>query len=338
MARMVDVTNEVVQGGMYYWTTQPTQGVYRYDVAKPEIAPAAVFTPAQQPTPCIGCHALSRDGTKLAITIDHGDGRGTIVDLTNNAILVDYTGNPQYWNFATFTPDASKVVTLYHGQMVLRQTQGGAILASIPNNSPAIFATHPELSPDGTRLANVETTNVAWDFQVYDGSIVTRTFDASTNTFGAIQTLVPNAPGASNFYPSWSPDGQWLLFTRTTGNSYSDDSAQVWVVKADGSQPPIKLAAAGPAAQQMNSWARWAPFQQTFGPNQTPLYFITFSSVRPFGVRAKVGTQIWMAPFFPSKAAAGQDPSGPAFRMPFQRIDTSNHIAQWTQAVVIDTP
>jgi hypothetical protein len=29
------------------------------------------------------------------------------------------------------------------------------------------------------------------------------------------------------------------------------------------------------------------------------------------------------------------DPSAPAIRMPFQDFATSNHIAQWTQAVII---
>ena len=42
-----------------------------------------------------------------------------------------------------------------------------------------------------------------------------------------------------------------------------------------------------------------------------------------------------MTPFFPDRAVRGQDPSGPAFRLPFQDFDTSNHIAQWTNAVVI---
>ena len=45
--------------------------------------------------------------------------------------------------------------------------------------------------------------------------------------------------------------------------------------------------------------------------------------------------QIWMAAFFPDKANGGMDPSAPAIRMPFQDFTTSNHIAQWTQAVVI---
>jgi hypothetical protein len=42
-----------------------------------------------------------------------------------------------------------------------------------------------------------------------------------------------------------------------------------------------------------------------------------------------------MSAFFPDRATAGQDPSGPAFRLPFQLLTTSNHIAQWTQAVII---
>ncbi|HSD90382.1 MAG TPA: hypothetical protein VLB44_22795 [Kofleriaceae bacterium] len=333
-AQTVEVTNEIVQGGMYYWTTQPTQGVYRYDMSTPSMPPSSFFMPNQQPTNCIGCHSLSKDGTKMALTLDSGDGRGTIYNVSDYSVLVPFQTNAQYWNFATFTPDASKLVTLYHGQLSLRSTSGGAVIANIPSNT-GVSATHPELSPDGTRLANVETTQPFYDFQVNDGTIVTRTFDDGTNTFGPIQTLVANAAGASNYYPSWSPDGQWILFTRTSGNSYNDSSAQIWVVKADGSKPPVQLSIANQGAGLTNSWARWAPFQQSYGDQNQPLFYLTFSTVRPFGVRSAGGTQIWMSPFFPDRADAGMDPSGPAFRMPFQRLDTANHIAQWTQAVVI---
>ncbi|HEY1553802.1 MAG TPA: hypothetical protein VGF94_03155 [Kofleriaceae bacterium] len=332
----VDVTNETVAGGVYYWTTEPTQGVLRYDMSAPNTPPASFFSGANpQPTSCVGCHALSHDGSKIALTLDSGDGRGTILDIADGSVLVPYNTNPQYWNFATFDADGNEVITLSSGQMVLRNTMGGAIVASVPNSS-GMEATHPELSPDGTRLANVETNSVYYDFQVNNGSIVTRTFDASTNTFGAIQTIVPNASGASNYYPSWSPDGQWLLFTRTIGNSYADTSAETWVVKADGTQPPIQMMLADtPTPSIENSWPRWAPFQQSFGPNSEPLYYLTFSTARPFGVRSTGGVQIWMSPFFPDRAAQGMDPSGPAFRMPFQDITTSNHIAQWTQQVVV---
>lgn len=334
-------TNETVAGGVYYWTTEPVQGIQRYDMSTPNMAPAPFFPMGTEPTTCIGCHGLSHDGTKMALTLDSGNGRGTIYNVADRSVLVPYATNPQYWNFATFNADASKLITVYTGQMSLRDTNGGAVLATIPSSS-GMLATHPELSPDGTMLANVETSSDFYDFQVSDGTIVTRSFDTSTNTFGAIKTLVPNASGASNYYPSWSPDGQWILFTRTSGNSYSDASAEIWVVKADGTQAPIQLVAAdGTGSGVTNSWARWTPFPQTYGPNSEQLFYITFSSLRPFGVRplstSSWGSdpQIWMAPFFPDRAIAGQDPTGPAFRMPFQDLMSGNHIAQWTEAIVI---
>ncbi|MGE5186059.1 MAG: TolB family protein [Acidobacteriota bacterium] len=348
----VDATNETVAGGVYYWTTEPTQGVYRYDMSTPNMAPSPFFPPGSEPTTCIGCHGLSKDGTKMALTLDSGDGRGTVFNVADRAVLVPYgtqpyngggggcveDANAKCWNFATFNPDASKVLTVYHGAMSLRDVNGGAVLASVASSS---YATQPELSPDGSRLAYVQTTSPVYDFQVSNGSIVTQSFDDSTNTFGAVSMLVADAPSASNYYPSWSPDGQWILFTRTSGNSYDDATAEIWVVKADGSQPPIQLIAADSGMALTNSWARWTPFQQTFGPQSEPVFYITFSSKRQFGVRPLSSSQwgldpqIWMAPFFPDRAIAGQDPTGPAFRLPFQLLESGNHIAQWTQAVII---
>lgn len=338
----IGVTNEIVQGGVYYWTTQPTQGVYRYDMSLPNVPPSSYFPidPAtgqpQQPTGCLGCHGLSKDGTRMALTIDSGDGRGTILNVADRSVLVPYDTNPQYWNFATFTPDANKLVTVYHGQQVLRDANGGAVLTNIPNSS-GLSATHPELSPDGLTLANVETSSSFYDFQVSDGSIVTRTFDGVSG-FGPIQMLVPNAPGASNYYPSWSPDNQWIAFTRTQGNSYNDATATAWVVKADGSLPPVQLQLANKGANLTNSWSRWTPFAASTGDDNELVFYLTFSTTRPFGVRPTGGTQIWMTPFYPARAAQGLDPSGPAFRMPFQLLTSANHIAQWTQQVVIGKP
>jgi hypothetical protein len=340
-AQHADATNELAQGGVYYWQNEPTQGVYRYDMSTPSMPPSSFFPLGQQPTTCLGCHALSRDGTKIAITLDQGDGRGTVLDVASYNVDVPYATNPQYWNFATFTPDSTELITVFNGTMSLRKALGGTMIATLPS-SPNMLGDQPELSPDGTKIANVETTADSEDFQISNGAIVVRSFDQSSNTFGAIQQLVPNAARASNYYPSWSPDGQWILFTRTSGNSYADTSAEVWVVKADGSRAAIQLMAADTTGSGFtNSWARWAPFQQTYGANGESLYYITFSSSRPYGVvplsTSEWGTnpQIWMAPFFPDRAAAGQDPSGPAFRMPFQLLAAGNHIAQWTQAVVI---
>lgn len=340
----VDVTNEDAQGGIYYWTTSSPQGIYRYDIATPEVAPTPFFPAGQEPGGqgnCMGCHALSRDGSKIALTIDSGDGRGTVLNVADRAVLVPFDGATQpavYWNFASFNADASKLVTVYQGVMSLRSATGGAELAPIPTTA-GMTATHPELSPDGTQLVNVESaTSRFYDFEVYDGRIVTRPFDDASNTFGPITELVPASNnGMQSYYPSYSPDGRWIIFTRTGGTSYNSVDAETWVIRADGTGQPIKLAIAGlPQGTLTNSWARWVPFQQSFGPNNEPMFYLTFSTVRPFGVRIPGGVpQIWMTPFFPDRAEQGQDPSGQAFRVPFQQVTTNNHIAQWTQAIVV---
>ena len=337
----VDVTNENAQGGIYYWTTSGLAGIWRYDVGHPETPPAPYFADSARPASCMGCHTLSRDGTKIAMTFDGGNGRATVFNVADRKVLIPFDTAPLHWDFATFDADGAKLVTIEGSQMFLRALDGTMLAGPLPPVTANALATHPEISPDNKRLVSVEFTGGGYDAQAYNGSIVVRSFDAASNTFGTPTVLVPYAAGASNWYPSFSPDGEWIVFTRTTSYSYNDGSAQTWLVKADASLPPVQLATADLSdstfANMTNSWARWVPFGQTFGANNEPLFYLTFSTQRPFGVRIPGGRrpQIWMTPVFPARAAAGQDPSGNAFRVPFQDVNTSNHIAQWTKAVVV---
>ena len=71
---------------------------------------------------------------------------------------------------------------------------------------------------------------------------------------------------------------------------------------------------------------------------------MTFSSTRRYGLRtppaatsaeSATGTWLWMVAIDPDRALADQDPSYPAFYLPFQDVTSSNHIAQWTKSVVV---
>jgi len=65
------------------------------------------------------------------------------------------------------------------------------------------------------------------------------------------------------------------------------------------------------------------------------MYF-TFSSTRDYGVEL-VGLnqpQVWMAAFDPAKAKMNLDPSSSSFWMPFQDVNSHNHIAQWTATFI----
>ena len=63
------------------------------------------MTVAQTGGTCVACHVLSRDGKKMAITYDGGDGPATMVDVATST-RQDLSNK---WNFGTFTPDGSEV-------------------------------------------------------------------------------------------------------------------------------------------------------------------------------------------------------------------------------------
>ncbi len=338
--RIIDVTHEAARGAVYFWSTDwlaraqglSGQDIMRFDLAKPNVAPTPMFTDANRPATCVGCHALSRDGARIAMTMGGGAGVGSVIDLPTNRQLMPSGANAPRWSTAVFNHDGQKLIAVQDGQMRLITATGGETLATI-DNTPGMIAGNPELSPDGTKLVNVESTG-ADDWAFGNASIVTRSFDNRTNTFGTIQMLIPfdATAGVQSYYPSWSPDGQWLAITRSpNGNSYANIDATIWVVKADGSVPAIEL---GTTKGLTDSWARWMPSKNTL--DDETVYFLTFSSTRPFGTRIPDGglAQIWVTPFFPSRAMAGADATGPAHRAPFQSMFASNHNAQWTTSVV----
>jgi hypothetical protein len=334
----VHLTNDAIVGGIYYWAAQAfngaPEGIWRHDMAKPGDPPEQFFTTSETPNGrCVACHAMSRDGTKMAVTYDGGNHSSTILDVATRVAAIPPETN--FWNFASFTPDGSKLLTDYQGQLTLRSATDGSLLTTVANTGNA---SHPDFSPRGDQFVYVQRSE-GQDWSFNSGNLYTVSYTDATLAFGTPTPLVTG--GGNNYYPSYSPDGQWILFNRADDNSnaYNSGNAEIWVVKADGSAPPMKLSAADLGPGLTNSWARWAPFQSTLGPSHEPLYWITFSSKREFGVRltAAAGNtrpQIWMTPFFPGRMSAAQDPTAPSFRLPFQAIDTSNHIAQWTERVV----
>ena len=327
----VKLSNEQMLGGMYYWAATAANGpygIFRHDMSKPGTPAEQFMTTAQTSGRCVACHVLSRDGKHMAITYDGGGGPATMVDVASSAAQASSTG----WNFGAFTPDGSKFLAVRNGTLRVLDYASQSLLATMTS---AGYVTHADLSADGTQLVYVRPPSAASDWSFTGGSIYIRSFDPATNAFGAERLLVSG--GGNNYYPSLSPDGQWVLFNRASGgDAYNNRQATLWVTKADGSGTPIELAKADAGGGLTNSWGRWAPFAQTIGAASEQMYWVTTSSTRDFGVRL-VGAsrpQIWMTPFYPSHAGAATDPSGALFRLPFQNLTSNNHIAQWTEQII----
>lgn len=329
-------TNTDIEGGLYYWAASAVggpAGIYRHDMSNPGEPPEQYFTTAESPSGrCVACHVLSRAGDKMALTFDGGNGAATIIDVATRVPDLPVDGTFA-WNFAAYSPDGKRLLTVSRGVATLRNPVDGSVVTTVPT---AGYATHPDFSPNGDAIVYTVPASATQDWIMSGGTIVTQAFDATTDTFGSPVVLVDT--DENNYYPSYSPDGAWIAFNRSVEDSYDDASATLWIVRADGSQAPFRLTTPDLGDGLTNSWMRWAPFVQSYGKGEAleRVFWMTFSSKRDFGVRL-VGAgrpQLWMTPFFADRATNGSNATAPGFYLPFQSMLSNNHIAQWTETVV----
>lgn len=337
-SQQVFVTDQAVAGSVFYANVE---GIMRIDTAHPSVGttpaiPAEMWEATIAPLvgtsalPCYSC-LLSADGSRFAAS---SGTKSAIYDFAAGTVFAPTDGdNPQRWDFASFDPRGTKLVTSHAGILRLI-SDGGMLLAELePPANTAWF--DPQFSPDGRAIAYVASTG----FSATTGaSIVVRSFEADTNTFGVAQTIVPLVAGTANYYPAWSPDGEWVVFTRATGWGTLDTEAAIWIVKADGSEPPIQLTQ--PTAS-LDAHARISPM--TMSMTGERMYYVVFESQRAFGT-ASGSSQLWAMPFYPDRNApvnslctVGATCTGtrgalePAFRLPEQPLGTDNRLLQWAE-------
>jgi hypothetical protein len=315
--RSLLVSEKPLEGAIYSWTDGG--GIWRHDVATRGEPEPLSMTPTNETVTsisthlsgnCAGC-ALSQDGSRLALRDDNGE--GMIVDFAQDRVM-----SPKAWRSATFTALANKLVIEQEGALSLID-ETGTQLASIPTTAGA-SALDPQLSPAGNQLVNVESTGFSASGK---GKLVVRSFQDDGNVFGDTKVLVDAWYGTANYYPSWSPDGEWIAYTHTIGWGTSDPQTSIWVVKADGTQSPIRIVA---PTSDVDMAARWIPGENVIGG--ASFYFLSFDSLGGYGTH-DVGRQIWMTAFFPKTRIAY-----PAFHVPFQSLEMSNHVAQWATVLV----
>ncbi len=317
------ITATDLRGGIYYWMASGSIG--RYEFGLPS-AHAEVFI-LGNPFACVGCHVLSRQGHRIGV----GGGIPAPAlmqsrDVATNAPMGEVFGA----SFGTYSPDESRFLTSDSYVMNLRDTATGTVAAGLTPNTPGSM---PDWSADNNHV--VYSLPPAPPFPGlgsagHNGPADLNVMDWDGTAFSAPRTLV-HASGENNYYPAYSPDNAWVLFNRATGTSYGNIAAQLFAVPAAGGTP-IRLAAADSVGMLRNSWPKWALFVDTY--QGEPIMWFSFSSQRDYGLRLQgsMHSQLWMAAFRPNRAAAG-DPSAPAFWLPFQGLDSGNHIAQWTQVV-----
>lgn len=361
---------EDVKGAIYYWKAAGgmtgDSAIMRFDFGNVMQTTAERFIgPDQADGKCVGCHALSPDGTKMVAPAGGWDVKDILlVDVETGSRV----GTPPKVAFASWNPDGTKYVGVFSSpgtpthNLMLFDAAGTSLGTIDVGATEAQSTSHPDWAPDGSRIAFVRVgqgyESGVNNQRFYQGAI--EMVEAQGNGFGSPVTLVPSEAGRNRYYPAFAPDSALLAFNESTcpsGNAHihcnadSDPTATLFVMKPQQGATPVALAKANAPGKLdattalTNSWPKWAPFQfQRTKESGTRVMWLTFSSSRNFGLRpppagsndeAASGTLLWMVAIDPDRALAGEDPSYPAFYLPFQDVTSSNHIAQWTKEIVV---
>jgi hypothetical protein len=201
-------------------------------------------------------------------------------------------------------------VTIAANQMFLFDGNSGAL--STPNSvngsaSATQRVTQPDWSADGKNVVFVAPLSIAsWqgshggtlndDDHELGGSLWTMPYNGS-GMFGApVEILHSPDDLHNNYYPSFSPDGSFVVFDRVdltpgefTGtptlpdkDSFSNPHARVFVMSPAPGSMPIECMKLNGQSDSSNSWPRWSPFIQTYKGSK--LLWVTFSSTRDYGL------------------------------------------------------
>ncbi|UJR79293.1 Hypothetical protein I5071_13260 [Sandaracinus amylolyticus] len=361
-------------GTIYYWTTSPG-AIVRYDFGAAAGEAELVMGPGQtQSGSCVGCHAISRDGTKIVGSVG-GQNRGGVLmyDLeTYTPLWNESAGDDHVLQFSSFSPDGAQLAAVYgdddRGAMgmfvfdVRCDGSGGCgtQLATIPNDGREV--SHPAWSPQsGNWIAFTDVGSSGSTSQrPMRGAIAM--VEREGAGWSAPSVLVARVDGLNRYNPDWSPDELFLTFNESTCpsgttedrdcNADSDPTAKVWAVPREGGAPVRmdRLSAPGVMDEGRvdlnDTFPRMAPFAFVLDSGDLgdrELMYVSFASTRAYGLRTAPGgndesgnrgTYVWMAGVLPDAVARGDDPSFAAFALPFQDLTTSNHIAVWTTEAV----
>jgi hypothetical protein len=360
-AQTMSFTKDDLKGVVYYWTTSGTASetaIYRWDFGSTtQTAPEVVVTTAATSGDCLGCHALSRDGSKIIASVGtylNNGGRLLLWDVAKNAAAQPFPLADRA-NFMAWNTDGSQFVGVYgdkgaKGELVLFDGTTGARTGAISIGD--LRADHPDWSLNGSHVVftsvPADSNN---DEQTYMGAI--DFVEQTSSGWSAPAELVPAEADKHRYYPAVAPDEGMIVFNESicpTGqprsgdcDGDSDPSARIWMTRfPPADSTPVLLTNANKPGKldsdelkMKNSYAKWSPFEFNLTEMGDKVMWATMSSGRKYGMRNTSGYWLWMFAVNPAKAG---DPSFAPFWLPFQNLATSNHTAQWTTKVPPPVP
>ncbi len=329
-------------GGLYYWSTA-IRGTYRLVFGQATAQPFIVPYSQTNTTECGGCHAVSRDGKVIAFTAREAAGALVVASASDATQQTVPPSDASDSSMIALTPDGTRALVSHTtGILELRDTESGASLGQVPK---AMLGTEgqgyfPEFSPSGSEIVLTLSNQPDSDWSTRSGSIAIMPYN--NGMFGNAQVVVAQ-DADFHFYPTWSPDGNWIAFASAPIGaakiSYNQPEARLRLASRDGNKV-YELGKATVTPGRTTTMPKFSPFALPAeeGATSLDILFLTFNSKINYGVALKNDVltdqhpQLWMAAIDLRKIDSG-DPSFAPIWLPFQDVTQNNHLGYWTSEI-----
>jgi hypothetical protein len=209
-----------LRGAIYYWTTSGTGHMSRIQPgtgSQPQVLDNGT---------CMGCHAVSADGTTLVATVDDlpsTDGLPMtskrawesfdLPNATQRKVSTLFGGNLAVTPDGKYTVFGSKTLHIADTAVGTEIANSGLETVVLDPNMKGLMT--PTFSPDGKHFAAIEggalqTGTGTWYHDLTGGKLVMLDFDEQTVTFSNLKGLAPASAFPTNeralAYPTFSPD------------------------------------------------------------------------------------------------------------------------------------
>lgn len=244
---------------VYFWKVTQAGDVGIYQTKFDGKVPSPVQT-LNQGSNCVACHAVSNNRLVAGVR-DAQNGEISVIQHNGNGIpMPSVTASYLSWS-----PDGKRLALSYNDADIYILDIDSGDLNPLPGASdPNIVETMPAWSPDGTTIAFVRTQQTAPPPNT--AHIITPCDIYTIPASGGQALALPGASGDGfNYYPSYSPDGKWLAFTRylnAEGDTYANDAADIYIIPAKGDQKAARLSI---NSEQTDSWPSWSPDSKWLG-------------------------------------------------------------------------
>jgi hypothetical protein len=216
------VSEDDIQGGLYYWTTSGATAIMRFDFAGEKTQAEKFIGPEAAGGQCVGCHALSADGHKMVAEAGgQNSGALLLLDVASAMPIVPFASTPKS-TFESWDPSGARYVGVYGDagatdfNLMLFDGATGALTGDIAGTGTATNpADHPDWSADGKRIAYVKVGHAHTLQRMGMGAIEVVQRQAG-DAWSAPIEIVPPLTGKNRYYPAFSPDGSFLVFDEST--------------------------------------------------------------------------------------------------------------------------